>query len=261
MEIRELKSDADLKAVEDLQRAVWGAADIDILAPLSLRASVEAGNLLFGVIDGAQMIGFMYGFLGYLHGQVELHSDMTGLLPEYRDRGIGYQLKLRQREWALARGIRLVTWTFDPLRSRNAYFNFHKLGAISNSYRVNFYGEGSTSFLHQNSTDRLWVRWELDSERVRARLKGVRPRPIDASSIISIGQDLEPVQHALHAPQVAIEIPLDLDGFEIAHARRWREATRAAFLDLIGQGYTVTDAQQGRYLLELTATRETQSVR
>src|SRR5579863_7350695 len=98
MEIREIKSFPDLKAVEHLQRVVWGAADIDILAPLSLRAAVEAGNLLLGAFDGSTMVGFVYAFLGYLHGEVELHSDMTGLLPEYRDRGLGYRLKLAQRE-------------------------------------------------------------------------------------------------------------------------------------------------------------------
>ena len=250
MEIRELTSFEDLKTVEHLQRVVWGAADIDILAPLSLRAAVEAGNLLLGAFDGTQMVGFMYGFLGYLKGQFELHSDMTGIIPEYRDRGLGYQLKLRQREWALARGIKLVTWTFDPLRSRNAYFNFHKLGAISRSYRVNFYGEESTSFLHRNSTDRLWVLWELDSERVLRRLSGEKPQPFEAPAIVRAGFGLEPIAEPSDAAQVAIEIPLDPDEIELGLARRWREATRAAFLEKLVAGYLVTDAQQGRYLLE-----------
>ena len=253
MEIRDLKSTEDLKAVEDLQRIVWGAADIDILSPLSLRASVEAGHLLFGAFDGGRMVGFMYGFLGYLNGQFELHSDMTGIIPAYRDRGLGYQLKLRQRDWALARGIKLVTWTFDPLRSRNAYFNFHKLGAVSRSYRVNFYGEDSTSFLHRNSTDRLWVLWELESERVVNRLSGEKPGPIEAPAIVAAGPDREPVTRPSGAPGVVIEIPLDPDGIEIGLARRWRHATRDAFLEKLAAGYVVTDAKAGRYLLTRTA--------
>src|SRR5882724_5697676 len=101
MEIRELKSGADLKGVEELQRVVWRSADIDILSPLSLRASIETGALLLGAFDGSTMAGFVYAFPGYLHGRVELHSDMTGLRPEYRDQGLGYRLKLAQREWAL----------------------------------------------------------------------------------------------------------------------------------------------------------------
>ena len=251
MEIRELTSSQDLKAVEELQRIVWGAADIDILSPLSLRASLETGALLLGAFDGATLAGFVYAFPGYRHRQIELHSDMTGLRPEYRDRGLGYQLKLAQREWALERGIPIVTWTFDPLRSRNAYFNFHKLGAISDSYRVNFYGEDSTSFLHQNSTDRLWVTWDLDSARVRNRLAGIKPPEIQAPLVISIGPNQEPLPRLepLDTPQVALEIPLDPDALEPSLARLWREVTRAAFLERIAAGYVVTDAQQGRYLL------------
>jgi predicted GNAT superfamily acetyltransferase len=251
MEIKELKSFADLKSVEHLQRVVWGAADIDILAPLSLRATVEAGNLLLGAFDGSTMVGFVYGFLGFLDGQVELHSDMAGLLPEYRDRGVGYQMKLAQREWALARGIRLVTWTFDPLRSRNAHFNFHKLGATSDSYRVNFYGEDSTSFLHRNSTDRLWMSWELDSPRVRDRIAGLKPPAIDAPRIVSVGANAEPVRHAIDdgVRQVAIAIPVDPDAVGLELAVRWRETTRGVFLEWIRSGYRVTEFDHGVYIL------------
>ncbi len=257
MEIREVKSSADLKAVEELQRVVWGSADLDILSPLSLRASIETGALLLGAFDGPVMAGFLYAFPAYHDGQIELHSDMTGLRPEYRDRGLGYRLKLEQRDWALKRGIPIVTWTFDPLRSRNAYFNFHKLGAISDSYRVNFYGEESTSFLHRNSTDRLWVTWKLDTARVRDRLAGVMPSLIDASSIISVGQDSEPVVHnvAQGAARVVIEIPLDPDLVDFETAGRWREATRNAFLERFSAGYVVTDATPGRYLLVNTPPR------
>ena len=251
MDFRELKSAADLKAVEELQRVVWGVKDIDVLSPLTLRASIETGALLLGAFDGATLAGFVYAFPGYVHRQIELHSDMTGLRPEYRDQGLGYRLKLIQREWALERGIPIVTWTFDPLRSRNAYFNFHKLGAISDSYRVDFYGEDSTSVLHQNSTDRLWVTWELDSTRVRNRLAGIKPPVIHAPSIISVGAAQEPVLHVV-APGVheaVLEIPLDPDAVDLDLARRWREVTRATFLEKIAAGYVVIDSNRGRYLL------------
>lgn len=254
--IRELKTHAELKSIEPLQRQIWGCADIDILAPLSLRAEVETGALLFGAYDDDRIVGFMYGFFGYHDGRFDLHSDMTGLLPEYRDRGLGYQLKLRQREWALARGIDTVTWTFDPLRSRNAYFNFHKLGAVCDSYRVNFYGEHSTSALHQNATDRLFVNWRITTERVQARLAGVAPAPIEGSPVITIGAGSEPVVHRVSPGEVEkaiIEIPLEPDAIQAESrelATRWRMTTRAAFLEWTGAGYTVTDAVGGRYLLE-----------
>lgn len=252
IEIRELKSFDDHKSVVGLQRAVWGAADIDILAPLSLRAAVAAGNLLLGAFDGEKIVGFVYGFLGMLDGQIELHSDMAGLLHEYRDRGLGYRLKLAQRDWALERGIKLVTWTFDPLRSRNAYFNCHKLGAISDSYRVNFYGEDSTSFLHRNATDRLWMSWEIDTDRVRERIAGVRPPPIEGAPIVSIGPVSEPLRHSASkdAQRVTIQIPLDPDAIPPDLAVRWREVTREAFVERIAEGYRVMDANRGVYLLE-----------
>jgi len=252
MEIRELKSTADLKAVEEMQRIVWGAADIDILSPLSLRASIETGALLLGAFDGSTMAGFLYAFPGWHDGQIELHSDMTGLRPEYRDRGLGYRMKLAQREWALARGIPIVTWTFDPLRSRNAYFNFHKLGATSSSYRVNFYGEDSTSFLHRNSTDRLWIVWDLVSERVRDRISGIMPGPITGRAVVKRGALDEPERHAgaVGEAKLTIEIPLDPDGIESELAERWRKTTRQAFLECFAAGYRVTDSKLGVYLLE-----------
>ena len=254
IEIREARSALDLKSVESLQRAIWGAADIDILSPLSLRAAIETGAPLLGAYDGAEMIGFSYGFLGLHNAQIEVHSDMTGLLPAYRDLGIGYKLKLAQRAWCLTRGIRLATWTFDPLRSRNAYFNFWKLGATSASYRVNFYGDDSTSFLHRNSTDRLWITWELDSPRVVDRLAGGTPEEIEGQVYIGPSESNRPVTHQLPSgAKAVIEVPRDPDAIEaesLALAREWRTATRAGFLALMEAGFVVTNSKNGRYQLE-----------
>src|SRR5439155_11403248 len=91
--------------------------------------------------------------------------------PSYRNHNLAYKLKLAQRERVLAQGIKRISWTFDPLQSLNAYFNFKKLGVVADTYKINFYGEATSSFLHQIGTDRLWVTWLLDSERVRKRLE------------------------------------------------------------------------------------------
>ena len=90
-------------------------------------------------------------------------ARLLAVRDEYRDQDLGYRLKLVQRDRALAMGFREITWTFDPLQSRNAHLNFSKLGVFSDSYRIDFYGPQTSSVLHQNGTDRLWVRWPITS--------------------------------------------------------------------------------------------------
>ena len=122
------------------------------------------------------MVGFAFGFLGREHGQTTIHSHMLAVLDAYRHLDLGARLKQAQRERALAMGVHEMTWTFDPLQSRNAHFNFAKLGVLSETYKVDFYGPETSSMLHRNGTDRLWVRWLLDSRRVRDRMAGKNGR-------------------------------------------------------------------------------------
>ncbi len=100
------------------------------------------------------MVGFAFGFLGREHGHIAIHSHMLAVLETYRHLDLGSQLKQAQRERAIAMGIHEMTWTFDPLQSRNAHFNFSKLGVVSDLYKVDFYGPETSSMLHRNSTDR-----------------------------------------------------------------------------------------------------------
>jgi predicted GNAT superfamily acetyltransferase len=126
----------------------------------------------------------------------------------------------------LAQGVNLMTWTFDPLQSLNAHFNFAKLGVISTRYLINFYGEEAASFLHQSGTDRLWVKWVLNSARVEQRINSTTP-------VLENPSD-----------KLLIEIPGNINAVQEANpklAREWRERTRAAFTDAIDRGYTVLD--------------------
>src|SRR2546421_6303424 len=136
-----------------------------------LVATREVGGVLIGAYDRSDLVGFVYGFPGYEDGRIMHHSHMLAVKTAYRNHDRGYKLKLAQRERVLAQGIERITWTFDPLQSLNAYFNFGKLGVVADAYKINFYGEATSSFLHQIGTDRLWVTWLLDSERVRERLR------------------------------------------------------------------------------------------
>ncbi|MGH9837805.1 MAG: GNAT family N-acetyltransferase [Blastocatellia bacterium] len=173
--IRDIERIPEMRAVELLQKEIWGMADLDVTPLNQIVAAKSVGGILIGAFDGPVLVGFAYGFPGYEDGQPTIHSHLLAVKPEYRNLELGYKLKLQQRAQALARGITRMTWTFDPLQSLNAHFNFGKLGVTAERYEINFYGEETSSFLHRAGTDRLWVSWLLESDRVRQRIEGQAP--------------------------------------------------------------------------------------
>ena len=295
--IRDLETFDDLSQVEAVEREVWGVSDRDVV-PLALAvANQAAGNLWIGAFEGARLVGFAFGFLGTEHGHLSVHSHQLAVLPSHRDLNLGYKLKRAQRERVLAMRIenpyaqefrsndsRLsclrieeMTWTFDPLQSRNAHFNFAKLGVISERYKVDFYGAETSSLLHRNGTDRLWVRWPLESRRVQARLQGKdnRAEMLDALSrlapLVRFNGEGKPARDDLSAAlarqRIAIEIPSDIAAVEktdAALAGEWRQATRWAFTSALQSGFFVAEfcrtvrGQQGPgvYLLEKGSVEE-----
>jgi len=193
IKIRHCQGIEDFEACVRLEREVWKSADIDVVPiPLFVIAAGTGGQVL-GAFHDNQLIGFTMAIAGWRNRKPFLHSHMTAVSGEYRDRGVGRQLKLFQRADALARGISLIEWTFDPLVTKNAYFNFMRLGAIARRYVPNAYGI-TTSPLHGAlPTDRLVAEWHLRSPRVRRLLAGKRPTlPIAKKTVrISIPSDLE----------------------------------------------------------------------
>lgn len=175
--VRDIDGQAEMRAVEELQKEVWGLPDLDVVPLTQLVAAKASGGILLGAYDRETLVGFVYGFAGYEGGRATQHSHMLAVKPVYRNLNLGYRLKLAQREIALSQGISEMTWTFDPLQSLNAYFNFNRLGVVSNRYLVDFYGTDSASFLHRNGTDRLWVTWPLTSRRVEERIDGTAAEP------------------------------------------------------------------------------------
>jgi len=279
--IRDLRTIDDLNQMRAVEKEVWGMADDDAM-PLTMAIALKAaGNIFVGAFENekaesgnagrARMVGFAFGFLGREHGQTTIHSHMLAVLDAYRHLDLGARLKHAQRERALAIGVHEMTWTFDPLQSRNAHFNFAKLGVISETYKVDFYGPETSSMLHRNGTDRLWVRWMLDSRRVRDRIAGKsgRPETLDALRLLAPlvrfdGKGL-PVRaelgEALARERIGIEIPGDILAVEhsdVGLAREWREATRWAFRESLKAGFFVAEfcrsvrGQQGpgAYLLQ-----------
>lgn len=87
----------------------------------TLRALQQSGNYVVGLFDGEgdeeRMVGASIAFFG-APGQRAMHSHITALIPEYRGRGWGRELKEHQRQWAFSRDVGRITWTFDPLVAR-----------------------------------------------------------------------------------------------------------------------------------------------
>lgn len=266
--LRSLETIEDLRKIESVEKEVWGLAERDSAPMTLLIAHKEAGSILIGAFDGDALAGFAFGFPALEHGRLFIHSHMLAVLPKYRDLDLGYKLKLAQRDRALALGIKLMTWTFDPLQSRNAHFNFAKLGVVSDRYKVDFYGRDSSSVLHQNGTDRLWVTWPLASRRVQQRLQ-IGQQKIDLSPaippLVGFNGDGRPARAelgiALARQRVCIEIPgdiLEVEKRDPALAWEWRLATRWAFTESLKAGFLVAEyfrdirGQQGpgMYLLQ-----------
>jgi predicted GNAT superfamily acetyltransferase len=250
--IRDLVLTEEVYQVEELQTEVWGISDRDVTPLTHLVAAREAGGILIGAFDGTSLVGFAYGFIGYEQGEMTLHSHMLAVKPAYRNRDLGYRLKLAQREQALERGIERTTWTFDPLQSLNAHFNFSKLGVVSDQYKINFYGESTSSFLHRAGTDRLWVSWLLDSRRVRDRIENMPKSEAIAidkhTPLIQVGRGGLPrinnADELLGQMYAVIEIPGSIDTSQQTDpglAVTWREATRRAFSQALAAGYLVEE--------------------
>ena len=252
--IRDLESFDDLCQVKAVEKEVWGMADDDSLPMTLAIACKAAGSIFVGAFDGDKLVGFAFGIFGREHGQTTIHSHMLAVLERYRQHDLGLKLKQAQRERALGFGIREMTWTYDPLQSRNAHFNFAKLGIVSDTYKVDFYGPETSSVLHRNGTDRLWVRWLLDSRRAGDRIAGkdTRAETLDAlrhlAPLVSFNGDGRPARadlaESLGRQRVSIEIPgeiLDVERSNMGLAREWRAATRWAFTEAIRAGFYVAE--------------------
>ena len=237
IEIRQLFDLDSFDQVLTLQKSIWGFADVELL-PLRFLVTVSRiGGHVFGGYDGEKMIGFCFAIPGVKPGgRPYLHSHMLGVMPEYRDTGIGRRLKLRQRDEALARGIELIEWTFDPLELKNAFFNIERLGAIVRRYAENQYGVTASPLHGGLPTDRCMAEWWINSPRVRCILDG---KPVE------------------HHPQERIVYPADIARIRRDDNKRARDIQRSngeIFQRAFESGLAVTGFERGEaesaYLLE-----------
>jgi predicted GNAT superfamily acetyltransferase len=261
--IREIDETTEMRAVEELQKEIWGIPDLDVVPLTHLVAAKEAGGVLIGAFDGEALVGFVYGFPSFERGEMAHHSHMLAVKPVYRNYDLGRRLKLAQREHVVSQGMNLISWTFDPLQSLNAHFNFAKLGVLADRYLPNFYGEDAASFLHQTGTDRLWVSWLVSSERVKGKINGISysAPSVLGPSLVQVESDdssrRNDLAEGLVRDHAAIEIPSNIDALPREMGLRWREDTRWAFTEALKAGYFVDafvrekrgDKLIGKYIL------------
>lgn len=170
--IRSVEEIAELECCVQLQVATWGYDPADFVPRRMFSLAGRIGGQVLGAFAGERLVGFLLALPGYRNGSGYLHSHMLAVEPAFRDRGLGQQLKLAQREDALARGIDLIEWTFDPLEMKNAHLNLNRLGALARRYAPDFYGPTSSPLQGGLPTDRLYAEWWLRSERVERALAG-----------------------------------------------------------------------------------------
>lgn len=181
--VRLLNTGDEFAEAVRLQRVIWGFDDLDLLPVRLFVVASKIGGHVLGAFDGERMAGFCLGIPGIKPGPVAyIHGHMLGVLPEYRNAGVGRALKLAQREQALAQGIDLIEWTFDPLELKNAWFNIERLGAVIRRYVFNQYGVTSSRLHGGLPTDRCVAEWHVTSLRVEQILAGKPPAkpPVEA---------------------------------------------------------------------------------
>jgi predicted GNAT superfamily acetyltransferase len=239
IEVRRLFHLTEFEEVLRLQQAIWGFADIELLPLRFLVVVSNVGGHVFGAYDGDMMVGFCFAIPGIKPGgRPYLHSHMLGVLPAYHNAGIGRQLKLRQREDALARGIDLIEWTFDPLELKNAFLNVERLGAIVRRYHENQYGITFSPLHGGLPTDRCYAEWWISSPRVHATLSGNGPPAAPASGTR--------ITYPADIARIRAEDP--------RRARRIQKENGEKFRRAFEQGLAVTrflrSETEGSYLLE-----------
>jgi predicted GNAT superfamily acetyltransferase len=237
--IRRCQGLDELRTCVALQKEIWNFTDAELVPLRMFVVAEKVGGQVMGAFEGKEMVGFALSVPGMRSGYLYLHSHMLAVRKEHRNSGLGRRLKLLQREDALARGIELIEWTYDPLEIKNAYLNIEKLGAISRRYNINQYGITSSPLQGGLPSDRLIAEWWLKSKRVE--------------TLLATGKN------PAFEQQAAIEVPAQIYEWKAAaetrsKAQQIQERNRNLFLESFDKGFTLLgyerDAQgNGKFLL------------
>lgn len=251
--IRKLFKRAELEKLIDLQREVWKHPDLDLTPIHQFCISSFMGGLVLGAFVDGELAGFVYSFPAIFKGKFCHHSHLLAVRPQFQGYGLGKRLKWAQRNEVLKMGLDLITWTYDPLQTRNANLNFHTLGVISQNYLPDFYGETPALKLGPNvPTDRLLVEWFIKTKRVEARAQGKMDGSLDLTFLpkalegfLTENGVYQPGKPALRmaAPVFLVETVRDIRALqkipEIIAA--WQSALRQIFTHYFKKGYAIVD--------------------
>ncbi|MEV4250790.1 GNAT family N-acetyltransferase [Streptosporangium canum] len=231
----------DLRAADELLREVWGAPGGEPPMALDMmRALAYTGGYVAGAYDGDALVGVAAGFRSAEGG---LHSHITGVAPGRHGQGVGLALKRHQRAWTAEHGLDDITWTFDPLIRRNAYFNLTKLGAIAEAYLPDFYGPMTDGINDGDASDRLFVRWTSEPPEPPERSEDVKRADLLTEDLVASSPTGEPLRCAT---------PADIEGLRKTDpglARAWRAALRDSLGTALAAGYRVAGFTRGGWYL------------
>ena len=259
--VREPRTPEEHRELMEVERLIWSTDYREVFPYHITIPLMDIGGVVLGVYDKAsgRAVGVVVMMPGFKDGRPFLYSHMLGLLKQYRGRGVGTWLKRVQREAALLKGYDLITWTYDPLLSLNAWYNFVKAGVIARRYKVNYYGVVDFEYNRGVESDRLMAEWHLNSRRAVERLEG-RGRHEPAEYFLRLGahialqaapsgegrEFLKPLRPDLSVSEdlVLAEVPDNFIDMQVKApdlAREWRVRLREVMLHYLGRGYLVFD--------------------
>jgi predicted GNAT superfamily acetyltransferase len=263
--IKIIENIAEMHQAVEIQRLVWQESETDIIPAHLMNSAVHNGGLLIGAYADQALVGFVFGFPGFYNTpdgpRLKHYSSILGVRPEWQGQGIGFALKRAQWQMVRHQGIDRITWTFDPLLSRNAWLNITRLGAVCNTYMRDFYGEMQDALNQGLPSDRFDVDWWVNSQRVNRRLSRRRRNALGVNHFLAGGAGMiNPMDAELKDPPdrsqlsgvklgtdqtfLLVEIPTDFLAIKaagISLAARWRMQTRLVFESLFAAGYIITD--------------------
>ena len=248
---------------EEVQRSAWGLKEAPVVPAHVMIAAQQHSGLVLGAYDGERMVGVLFGFSALERGKPYHYSHITGVLKEYQSQGVGFRLKLAQRQQVIRRGQNLVRWTYDPLQANNAYFNIGKLGAVCETYKRDMYGSLDDSLNKGRLTDRFMVEWWVESRRVVEKIRGKR-KPLTLANVIAAGAEpanvterLKPgvrravaSQLQLKSERLLVEIPERIVRVREASQRlatEWTSNLRRIFERYFPRGYVASDVIVEKY--------------
>nr|BCX01767.1 MAG: chorismate synthase [Bacteroidota bacterium] len=256
LQIRTLTHPDEIALIEELQARIWPGSAVNIVPGHVLLIHATYGGLVAAAFASPDPfpVGFVYGFPALEPDpeggwRLKHCSHMLGVLESYRDRGVGFALKRFQRDFVRAQGIELITWTFDPLESRNARLNLRRLGGIARFYKRDAYGRLQDALNRDLPTDRLEVEWWIEHPRVRARLAGMDPEP-EIPPVLNRVDTRAPIPYPTdwHWPpegeRVSVCLPARLRAFRGQDPERdlaWRLHLRQILETAFEQGWALTD--------------------